>query len=273
MATGLRPASSNLEMIFPTTPLCSASGFRMLSVRSMAMMARACTRTRPQKQKPKRTAETRRARRKDFLLAPRLRAGSEVARHQTQNQKPPRPPRRRGALLLLWLEPDRQRRDQELDVVVGEVDPPAKEEVAPADDARLVLRVHEGRVGEVVGADGEEEVIEEAVVRVDFHPRPVFERVGELVGVSRNLESIVEQVELDAEATGVLEDPESAGEGAVPLGQVGAELELALGGDLLERGREERAAGRPGAIDVVHRPHLLGDAARGVHQLDALPLV
>src|SRR5438445_10827576 len=160
MATGLRPASSNLAMIFPITPDCSASGFKMLNVRSSAI-------------------------------------GSAPVEARLDSR----------------LEADGQGSEKQLDVVVGEVEAGAHEVIAAADDAGAVHVVHDRLVQDVVRAEGQEDVIEEPVVRVQLHARMVLERVGELERIRRKRERVVEEVELDPEAARVLQDAEPAAEG------------------------------------------------------------
>src|SRR5216684_466231 len=101
------------------------------------------------------------------------------------------------------LEPQGQGAEQQLDVVVGEVEAPADEEVLSAHDASRRLVVQLPPIGDVVGARRDEQMIEEPVVGVDLDPGMLLERVGELEDVPREDQRVVQQVQFHPEAAGV----------------------------------------------------------------------
>src|SRR6266568_7149934 len=138
------------------------------------------------------------------------------------------------------LEAEGQGSEEKLDVVVGEVKARADEEVLAARDPSRILTVQLPRVHQVVAPRRQDQVIQEAEVDVGLDARVRLERVGKVESVDREDKRIVQQVQLGPEAACVLQDPEPAAEGPVPLGEVRAELELPLGGDLGVAGREER---------------------------------
>ena len=136
-------------------------------------------------------------------------------------------------------EPQRERAEQQLDVLVGEVEPGADEVVAAADDARPVDRVVLPCVEPIVDPCGHDDVIEKVVVGVHLQAEMLLERVGEFEGVGGNDEVVPEQVQLGAESAGPFEDAEAAADVAVALRQVRAELQRALRRRLIIVAREE----------------------------------
>src|SRR5712692_11235578 len=150
------------------------------------------------------------------------------------------------------LEPQGQGAEQQLDVVVGEVEAPADEEVLSAHDASRRLVVQLPPIGDVVGAHRDEQMIEEPVVGVDLDPGMLLERVGELEDVPREDQRVVQQVQFHPEAAGVLQDAEAAADGTVPLGEIRAELELPLGDDLRVPAGEERVDRKSTRLNSSH---------------------
>src|SRR5712664_214215 len=127
------------------------------------------------------------------------------------------------------LETEGQGAEEQLDVVVGEEEAGADEVVAAADDARPVDVIVLAVVHHVVHPRRQEKVIEEAVVRIELDARMILERIGEFEGVEGNEQLVVEQVQLDTESAGPLENAEAAADRPIPLCEIRAELESALG--------------------------------------------